>query len=103
MPFGLPDTAIEAICAVFKQHQQIETVVLYGSRAKGTFKNGSDIDLALKGDPIEPSQINRIDNELDELLLPWMFDLTIYADIGNQDLIDHINRVGIILYQRAKL
>lgn len=100
MPFGLPDKATEAICSVFKRHQQIDTVILYGSRAKGTYKNGSDIDLTLKGDQIDQRTRNQIDDELDDLLLPWMFDLSIYSDIENPDLIAHIDRIGIPIYQR---
>jgi uncharacterized protein len=101
MPFGLPDEAAEAICSVFRRHQQIDTVILYGSRAKGNFKQGSDIDLTFKGNQLMQETLNRIDTELDDLLLPWMFDLSIYSNIGNPDLIDHIDRVGIPVYQRA--
>jgi predicted nucleotidyltransferase len=103
MPFGLPDEAVEAICSVFRRHPQIETVMLYGSRAKGNFKNGSDIDLTFKGNRLDQGILNRIDTELDNLLLPWMFDLSIYSTIENKDLIDHINRVGIPIYQRDAL
>jgi predicted nucleotidyltransferase len=100
MPFGLPDEAIDAICSVFRNHPQIQMAVLYGSRAKGTYKNGSDIDLTLKGDQIDQRTRNRIDDELDDLLLPWMFDLSIYSNIENPDLIAHIDRIGIPIYQR---
>ena len=99
MDCGLPTEVIEKIREVFRNHSQIETAVLYGSRAKGNFKNGSDIDLTLKGDQIDQSTRNRIDDELDDLMLPWMFDLSIYSNIENPDLIDHIDRVGISIYQ----
>ncbi len=49
MPFGLPKETIEQICCVLKNHPQVETVLLYGSRAKGNYKNGSDIDLTFTG------------------------------------------------------
>lgn len=100
MPFGLPKETIEQICCVLKNHPQVETVLLYGSRAKGNYKNGSDIDLTFKGEDLNLSILNRIDNELDDLLLPWMFDLSIYSNIKTPDLIDHIDRVGIQIYQR---
>jgi predicted nucleotidyltransferase len=78
----------------------VDTVLLYGSRAKGTFKDGSDIDLTLKGSGLNLTVLNRIDNELDDLLLPWSFDLSLYAQIQSPELIEHIDRVGIDFYMR---
>jgi len=103
MPFGIPANSLTQICAVFEKHTSVQTVILYGSRAKGNFKPGSDIDLTFKGDPLDLITLNRVDNELDDLLLPWMFDLSIYSHIENKDLIDHIDRMGISVYQRTPL
>ena len=100
MPFGLPENTLKGICDVFKAYPQIKTVILYGSRAKGTYKPGSDIDLTLKGERLDLNILNRIDNQIDDLLLPWSFDLSIYSRIENKDLIDHIDRVGISIYQQ---
>ena len=100
MSFGLSSDSLKQICAIFEKYPSVDTVILYGSRAKGNFKNGSDIDLTLKGSQMNQETLNRIDNELDDLLLPWMFDLSIYSNIENPDLIDHIDRVGIRIYQR---
>ena len=100
MWFGIPQDRLAQICAVFKKHPSIKEVILYGSRAKGTFKNGSDIDLAFKGDQLDLNIINQIDNQIDDLLLPWSFDLSIYSRIENKDLIDHIDRIGIAIYRR---
>jgi predicted nucleotidyltransferase len=83
MPYGLNKESIEKI---MKQYDQIETVILYGSRAKGP---GSDIDLTLKGKGLNLI-LNKISLELDDLLLPYMFDLSIYHHIKQNDLIDHI-------------
>ena len=101
MPFGLPSDSLKQICAVFEKHPSVDTVILYGSRAKGNFKNGSDIDLTFKGSQLNQETLNRIDDELDDLLLPWMFDLSIYSCIENTDLLDHVDRVGAPIYQRA--
>lgn len=95
--FGLTDSNLENIVAVFKGFTTIESAILYGSRAKGNYKNGSDIDLTLKGKSIELSTLYKIEGELDDLMLPYKIDLSIYANIGNINLIDHINRVGIDL------
>lgn len=78
----------------------MEKVVLYGSRAKGNFKPGSDIDLTLYGYSLTSSELGTIAEELDDLLLPYQIDLSIFAKISNVDLQEHINRVGVILYQR---
>jgi predicted nucleotidyltransferase len=72
---------------------------LFGSRAKGTYSNGSDIDIALKGGNILLNDRLDLSNTLEELLLPFKFDLIIYDRITESALIDHINKVGISLIQ----
>lgn len=101
MRFGLPESSIEKICAIFRRYPEVTTVILYGSRIKGNFKPGSDIDLTLVGERIDSTILGRIDNEIDDLLLPWMVDLSIYSQIENKNLIDHINRIGEPFYQRS--
>jgi predicted nucleotidyltransferase len=100
MKYGLSNDIINNITAVFKQFPAIEAVYLYGSRAKGDFKTSSDIDLILKGDQLELSELTNIMTKLDDLLLPYQFDVAIYHQINNEDLLDHINRVGINIYSR---
>lgn len=95
---GLSPEVFERIIAVFSRYPQISEVVLYGSRAKGTYQPGSDIDLSLKGRQLNLQILNKIANQLDDLLLPYMIDLSIYSQIENQDLLDHIDRVGQIIY-----
>ncbi len=98
MKFGLKILTIEKINTVFSQYPEVEKAVLYGSRAKGNFKNGSDIDLTLEGKNLSLSILYKIDNDLDDLLLPYTFDLSIFKHIDNADLIDHIKRVGVVFY-----
>jgi uncharacterized protein len=100
MPFGLFQLAIDQIVAVFKRHPEVDCVILYGSRAKGTQKNGSDIDLVCEGQSITHSQLNRLHHELDELLLPYTIDLANMETISNPELRDHICRVGEIFYRQ---
>lgn len=97
--FGLPLDAVEKIRSVFALHPEVEQVVLYGSRAKGNYKTGSDIDLTMYGDALNQSILLKILDELDELLLPWMIDLSLYQQIDNANLRDHIERVGTVFYQ----
>ena len=103
MPFGLQPEAVEQIRSVFARHPEVETTILYGSRAKGNFKPGSDIDLTFKGTGLDLTVLNRVDNELDDLLLPWSFDLSIYSQITSSDLIEHIDRAGVIFYQQEEI
>ncbi len=100
MMFGLDDKTIELIRQIFSEFKQIDTAILYGSRAKGTYKPGSDIDLTLKGKNLSLDIINSINIRLDDLLLPYTIDLSIYHQINNPDLIEHINRVGLLFYSK---
>ena len=94
MPYGLKSKVIDRINSIFTKYPQIEKVILYGSRAKGNYENGSDIDLSMIGIEIDLNVLNKIENELDDLLLPYSIDLSNYSHISNTDLLDHINRVG---------
>lgn len=103
MRFGLKDTTIQKIQFVLARYPQVERAILYGSRAKGNYKNGSDIDLTLSGaEDLTLNVLYRIMDELDDLLLPYTIDLSIYANIRDSDLIDHIKRVGMIFYEKTQ-
>ncbi len=100
--FGLKESTIRKICSVFARYPQVEQAILYGSRAKGNFKKGSDIDLTLLGgDDLTLKVLYRIMDDLDELLLPYTVDLSIFKNISDRDLIDHIRRVGVVFYQKT--
>lgn len=100
--FGLKESTIDKINHVFAAYPQIKQVVLYGSRAKGNYRNGSDIDLTILGDEFTHSQMLHIANELDDLLLPYKIDLSLLRQISNPDLVEHIKRVGKVFYERAE-
>ncbi len=99
--FGLNESTIKQIMSVFVKHLKIEKVLLYGSRAKGNYHNGSDIDLTLIGDELNYSQLGCLESDIDDLYLPYSFDISIFKDIDNPDLVDHINRVGITFYHKT--
>lgn len=99
--YGLTEDAIARIKAVFAACPEIERVVLYGSRAKGTQRNGSDIDLTIEGEAVSPSQLLRIENTLDDLLLPYKMDISLLRRIDNPDLLAHIRRVGQVFYEKT--
>ena len=98
MIFGLSNKHYDQIIKVFSKYQNIERVILYGSRAKGFQKAYSDIDITLIGDPLDLSLLQKIELELDDLLLPFKFDVSNYKTIDNKELLEHIKRVGKIFY-----
>ncbi|MBF6649393.1 nucleotidyltransferase domain-containing protein [Methylobacter sp. BlB1] len=103
MKYGLKKQTIAQINAVFAGHPEIEQVILYGSRAKGNYKDSSDIDLALKGHKLNSSVIDRVNFELEDLFLPYCFDISLFSRINNAHLIDHINHIGVIFYESANV
>ena len=97
---GLKEQTIASICGVFACHPLVEKAMLYGSRAMGNFKPGSDIDLTLFGASLTSLELGVIDEELDDLLLPYQIDLSIFHRIENMELRDHIERVGVVFYRK---
>ncbi len=98
---GLPDSAITAIQQVLAAHPAVEQAILYGSRALGRHRPASDIDLTLIGAGLNAASLARIDADLDDLLLPWVIDLSCQASLRHPALLEHIERVGLVLYERA--
>ena len=99
--FGLKETTIKKICDVFKRYALVEKAVLYGSRAKGNYKNGSDIDLTLYGGAdLTLNVLYKIMDELDDLLLPYTIDISIFRHISDPGVVEHINRVGVTFYEK---
>jgi uncharacterized protein len=101
MSHGLSKNTIDRICGVLARFKEVDEVVLYGSRAKGNFRKGSDVDLTLKGEGLDLKLLNKISLDFDDLLLPYTFDISIFRQIKNQDLLDHIERVGVVFYRRG--
>ncbi len=97
--YGLKKEVIQRLQGVFAAHSKVEQAILYGSRAKGNYRNGSDIDLTLKGN-LDLDDIHSISHQIDDLNLPYLFDLSIFDNISERDLIDHIARVGKTFYQK---
>jgi predicted nucleotidyltransferase len=101
--YGLSDSALEQMTEAIRQFDQIVAVVLFGSRAKGNYKPGSDIDLAVKGDRVSPRIVAQLADCLnEETPLPYFFDVVHYETLDNQALVDHIDRVGIVIYSAGQ-
>ncbi len=97
---GFQTDQLAKILNVFAKYPLLDKVVLYGSRAKGTFKPYSDIDITLFGATLDINMLHRLEIDLDDLNLPYTFDVSIFHAIQNQELIDHINRIGILIYAK---
>ncbi|MDH8702202.1 putative nucleotidyltransferase [Dysgonomonadaceae bacterium PH5-43] len=102
MKYGLKEETIIRIQKVFSQYPQIEQAIIYGSRAMGNYKPASDIDIAFVGENLSLDIISKIEWDLDDLLLPYTFDLSVYNKITNPDVQNHINRVGKIFYNKSQ-
>lgn len=98
---GLSLKSGSIITSIFAQYPEILKVVIYGSRAKGTYRKGSDIDMSIFDDgSMSRSSFLNIVNDFEESLLPYLVDLSLFRDLKNEDLIAHINRVGKIIYTK---
>ncbi|MCX6981863.1 MAG: nucleotidyltransferase domain-containing protein [Verrucomicrobiota bacterium] len=101
MNHGLTTATVDRLQSVLAHYPEVEKAVLYGSRAKGTHRPGSDIDLTLCGGALNHTLLTRIDNELDDLLLPYQIDLSLMSSLSHPALLDHIRRVGVVLYAKS--
>lgn len=99
--FGIYQKTTDELMTIFEKYDSIEKVIIYGSRAKGNYREGSDIDLTLIGN-IERSDLMNILDEIEDSYIPYLFDISIYNDLNSDSLKDHINRVGKLFYQKNK-
>jgi predicted nucleotidyltransferase len=97
---GLRPEQREGICRVLHRFPQVEEAIIYGSRALGNYRPGSDIDLTLRGQ-IKLSVLNQISLALDDLMLPFDIDLSVFNEIENPQLQEHIQRVGKLFYAKS--
>jgi predicted nucleotidyltransferase len=96
--FGLSPATIHSLHQIFSKYPEIESAAIFGSRAKGNFREGSDIDIALNGSTELPQRMLRLKSDLDESALPYRVDLVYLPDIRHAELLDHIRRFGQKFY-----
>jgi len=99
MEFGLSKNTVNILKIFFARFPEIDEVKIYGSRAKGNYRKGSDVDFAIYGN-ISFRLLARIIEEIDELATPYKYDVTDYKTIKNQDLKAHIDRIGKTFYNK---
>ncbi|WP_158729076.1 MULTISPECIES: nucleotidyltransferase family protein [unclassified Flavobacterium] len=97
--FGIYPKSFQEIQSIIKDCPSIEEVLIYGSRAKGNYREGSDIDLTILGTPTT-ADFNKLWHDLDESYVPYKFDISIYNDLKSDSLKEHINRVGKVFFKR---
>lgn len=100
MAFGLSESTCATARAILERYPAIAKAVIYGSRAKGNYKPGSDIDLTLIGDALDFKVLSSVASALDESDIPYTVDLSCFDRIDNPALREHIERVGVVFYQR---
>lgn len=101
MPYGLSPAVIESISRVLADEPSLQRARLFGSRALGRERPGSDVDLCLEGPDLDLDSLNRIENGLEALGLPWKFDLLLWRQIDDPALKAHVDRVGRVLFERG--
>jgi len=103
MKFGLSENIIKEINNVFETYPKVKEVIIFGSRAMGNYKAGSDIDIAVKGNKITLDDILDISVRIENIISPYRMDLINFQSINDPDVIEHIKRVGKIFYKRKLL
>ncbi len=98
--FGLSTKVLDAIRHILAQEPAVELAILFGSRAKGTYRPGSDIDLALVGDGLDIDRLGRLARRFEESSIPYQIDLCLLDAIDHPGLREHIERVGKVFYRR---
>lgn len=92
--FGLTDRALGSLRGLFSTYMPIERAIVYGSRATGNFRHGSDIDITIDAPSMDFDDFLRLCTAVDDLMLPWHVDISLLSHIDNPDLLAHIARVG---------
>lgn len=103
MKFGLKDVEISALCNVLASVPEVEEAIIYGSRARGTNRISSDIDITLKGSNLTYLQLALLDAKIDDLYLPYFVDLSLFSMLRNTNLIESIEREGKVLYRNERI
>ncbi len=102
MMFGLPDNTLQKMRQVFDKYPEIYQVIIYGSRAIGNYREGSDIDITMFGDSISEEIHTKVWLDLDELDTPYLIDLSIYNHLTSTRLSQQIKRAGKLFYSKKK-
>lgn len=99
--YGLLERDLKYILKAVSKYTEIEEIILFGSRAMGNYKEGSDVDIALLGNDVNRNTVRRLSDDLnEEYPIPYYFDVINYNDISNEELKEHIDNMGKSIYKR---
>jgi predicted nucleotidyltransferase len=101
LKFGLNDITIERLQGVFRRYEEVDEVIIYGSRAKGNFRVGSDIDITIKGTALNKKIMSNIWQDIEDLNFPYKVDLSDFGTLNAPLLSEHIERVGQVFYKKV--
>ncbi len=103
MNFGLSEKSYNLILETLQKFPEIEKTIIFGSRAMGNYKKGSDVDLAIKGKNVNFDTVLKLHSILEQdLPLPYFFDIVDYKELENENLKEHIEKFGIVLFERKE-
>lgn len=103
MNFGLKEFELEYIIDAIKKFHEIEKAVIFGSRAEGNYKPGSDVDIGIYGENITFDTVSALHAMLEEKgPLPYFFDIVDYTHLSHKELKEHIDRVGKVIFEKGK-
>ncbi len=101
-PFGLSQATMQKLVHIFSTQQKVQRVVIYGSRAKGNYREGSDIDLVLDAPDISFLEKLNLNTAISESNIPYLVDLSVLHELKHPGLLDHIERIGQVFYSRSR-
>jgi predicted nucleotidyltransferase len=101
--FGLTERSMQTVSEIFEKYPVVEVVVVFGSRAMGNYKLGSDLDLAIMNLGVDDKTMMKLKNDFEESSLPISVDIVNFADLKHADFIEHIERVGKVFYKKRKI
>lgn len=102
MPYGLTDSEMQVLHELFAENEKIEQVILYGSRAKGTYKPFSDVDITIVGKGLTRLDIDRLHATLDKSPIPYIFDIFVFDTLKNENLKENVSQCGVVLYKKRE-
>lgn len=101
--YGLTERDMHTIRSIFRAFPEVQKVHLFGSRAKGNYRLGSDVDLAIMNKGVNSTTLSRLIGKFEESNLPYNIDLVDFTKLTKQEFIDHINRVGIPFFKQGEM
>jgi uncharacterized protein len=100
--FGISESDMALISKIIANHKNVLEIILYGSRAKGTYNERSDVDLVICNSNLERHQLGKLILEINNSNFPYTIDVQLFENLKNKKLIEHINRVGKLFYKKEQ-